>query len=165
MTIKVLQDHTDFLTRMLEHAADQPNGKPLNITVLEAIRKACVGAKYQRQVHTRGQLELLARTADEKTKRKLTIVMAEAVELEVESWYCVANPEVLTGLHVGPVVSWNGASWWGKLKGVECPVEIEFDDRFTKRKNTQRGAVRPAPQQEQSPRAVVGAGLLGMVGR
>lgn len=156
--VTVFQDHTEFISRMIEQAYDHLHGAPLSITLLNAIRKETVAAKYKGDILTLSQLRELAENNPAEA-RDIGIVMANAVEADLEGWYCIADDAGAIWLQDnphGPVVRWSNAVWWGKIKGQHVPVEVRFDERF---KQQRRKPVRsPAQETGRSQYAGAGAG-------
>lgn len=126
--ITVLQDHTAFMQRMYQCALADLESLPLSLEVVQAIQVKTMGVKKGRQWVTLGSLAETARLPG-KNSRAIAIAMAEAVEGEVEAWYCIAPDEGMEWIkanHVGPLVHWGQGWWWGKLRGVHIEAEIRF---------------------------------------
>lgn len=153
MAITILQDHTDFITRMLNMAIDHDLGLPLNIRVLDEIRRKSTVTKYRGKLVTVGQLQLLANTAAKGAESEaIGRAAALAVEGDYEGWYCIADDDGLQWLRdnpVGPLLSWNGGFWWGRLKGVEIQTEVVTHVSFKPRKRDRSGQ-RTAQQDGQA---------------
>lgn len=141
MAITVLQDHTDFMDRMIQSAYDHTLGIPLSIPLLDMIRVKTMVATYRGKLMTLADLRDLAEGVDPAEQRRISKLMANAVEAPIEAWYCIAHDEGAQWLqdnHAGPVLAWNGALWWGKLKGLDLTEEIHFHECFKKRSNRHR---------------------------
>lgn len=149
MAITLLQDHTDFIERMLAMAMNHDLAMPLNIRVLEEIRRKLLVTKLRGKLVTGGQLQELADTAARGAESEaIGRAAALSVEGEVEGWYCVQDDEGVQWLlknPVGPVLRWNGAVWWGRLKGIELNTEVVTHDSFKPRKRERPGPRKAEP--------------------
>ena len=155
MAITILQDHTDFIARMLNMAIDHELAMPLNIRVLEEIRRKSLVTKFRGQLVTVGQLQELVKTAAKGAESEaIGRAAALAVEGEYEGWYCIADDEGLQWLRdnpVGPLLTWNGGAWWGRLKGIEIKTEVVTHVSYKPRKR-ERSGKRAAQQDGQTGR-------------
>lgn len=147
MTITILQDHTDFFERVLAMAMEDNHGLPLSIEVLSRIRTKLIVCRYRGKLHLLEQLRSMATGLPEGAERRaIAKAMAAGVEGEMEGWYCIAdNSGVawLEGNYAGPVLRWNGAVWWGRLKNIEIDTEVVTHEAFKarrKRRQPGRGA-------------------------
>lgn len=164
MKVTVLQDHTDFIERMIFSAIDHEIGAPLNITVLNNIKSKMTVTRYRGELVTTGlvhdMLPTLPRGAEYEAAAR---ALATAVEGKVEAWYCVADDagvEWLTSHPAGPVIRWNGATWWGKLKGIKLPdLEISFHEAYKPRKNRRPSGRKAAEDLDERPTGTGGPGL------
>lgn len=149
MKILVLQDHTDFFERMLAAALDHHLGLPLSITVIDEIRRKSIVCRFRGQLRTLGEMaELLKLAAPGAETSAIERTMAAGVEGDFEGWYCVAEDEGLQWLlnhHAGPVIRWNGAVWWGRLKGITISAEVVTHESYTARRRKPRARTN-APQ-------------------
>lgn len=165
MTILILQDHTQFIGRMLAQAANHTHGHPLNITALEAIRRKMLVAKYRGELRTLGGLQDLANLAAPGAETEaIARAMALAVEADVEGWYCIADNEGVAWLennHSGPVLRWGGGVWWGKLKGIQIAAEVKRHDDY---KQPTRKRSRPGQREVETgaPEWPAGTGSSGL---
>lgn len=158
MKITILQDHTDFMERMILCAYDHHHGLPLSAGALNQIRVKTVVGKHKGRLYTLGALTEAAEQAPPAEQRKLAKTMAAAVEADMEGWYCVQDDEGAQWLrehYVGPVLDWNGAVWWGKLKGLEIEAEVVFHECFKQRKSGEPG--RTAGRQRDEVARVPGS--------
>lgn len=149
-TITVLQDHTEFMDRMIELGYDHPDGAPLSIQLLDSIRAETVADTYQGQVMTLGQLRAQAE-AHPAQARKIGIVMANAVEHEPIRWYCIADDsgaQWLAERHLGPVIRWSNGVWWGHLEGQKIDAEVVFHASFKSRKRGKSGRSEEVERRE-----------------
>ena len=164
MAITILQDHTDFITRMLNMAIDHDLGMPLNIRVLEEIRRKTLVTKLRGKLLTMGQLQELASTASKGAESEaIGRAAALAVEGDYEGWYCIADDEGKQWLlenPVGPLITWNGGVWWGRLKGIEIQTEVVTHVSFKPRKRERSG--QRAAEQDQQARGYAGAESSGL---
>lgn len=159
MAITILQDHTDFITRMLNMAIDHDLAMPLNIRVLEEIRRKSLVTKLRGKLMTVGQLQELSKTAAQGAESEaIGLAAATAVEGDYEGWYCIADDEGLQWLRenpVGPLITWNGGAWWGRLKGIEIKTEVVTHVSYKPRKR-ERSGQRSAQQDGQAGRHAEG---------
>lgn len=148
MTITILQDHTDFFERMLAMAMEHNHGLPLTVSVLNSIRSRSIVCRFRGQARALGDLRDLANTARGAERDAIARSMAAGVEGEMLGWFCVADDEGVDWLerhHVGPVLRWNGAVWWGRLKDIPIDTEVVNHDAFKARKRRRPGR-RPAKE-------------------
>lgn len=164
MAITILQDHTDFIARMLAMAMNHDLAMPLNIRVLEEIRKKSLVCKYRSKLLTLGQLQELANTAARGAESEaIGRAAALAVEGDYEGWYCIADDEGKQWLldnPVGPLITWNGGVWWGRLKDIEIQTEVVTHVSFKLRKRERSG--QRAAEQDQQARGYTGAESSGL---
>ena len=153
MAITLLQDHTDFIGRMLAMAMNHDLAMPLNIRVLEEIRRKSLVTKHRSKLVTMGQLQELANVAARGAESEsIGRAQALAVEGDYDGWYCVQDDEGVQWLlenPVGPVLRWNGGVWWGRLKGIEIQTEVVTHDSFKPRKRD-RSSPRQAEEDQSS---------------
>lgn len=162
MQILILQDHTEFFERMLEAAMDHQIGIPLSVPALDGIRRACIVCRVRKEMKTLGEVnELLLHAAPGAETALLERAAAAGVEGEIEGWYCVAEDEGfewLTQNHTGPVLRWNGAAWWGRLKGIQINAEILTHEAYKPRRS-RPGARKNAPAAAAGPVGQIGQSL------
>lgn len=150
MKVTLLQDHTEFMERMIACAYDHNHGLPLSVTALNSIRVKTVVGRYQKKLYTLEHLRELAEWVHTPAteRRKLAKIMAAAVEGDIEGWYCIRDDEGADWLrnnYVGPVLDWAGAVWWCKLKNLELDIEVDYDKHFKQRKRSESGRREAAP--------------------
>lgn len=164
MTITILQDHTDFFDRMLAMALNDNHGQPLSTSVLDRIRQKSIVGKYRGKAYTLGELrEMADKLPEGSDRRSIARVMAASVEDQIE-WFCIADDEGVEWLekhHAGPVLRWNGAVWWGRLKSIEIDTEVVTHEAFTPRRKRRKPGSRPAKEGGTGGRPMVpgGAGV------
>lgn len=166
MPITVLQDHTDFFERVLLVSFDHAHGLPLGTNTLEHIRTRSIVCRYRGAVYPLAVLREMAQTASPGAEREaIARAMAAGVEGEIEGWYCVADDDGAKWLeshHVGPLLRWNGAFWWGRLKDIQIDTEVVTHDAFTRRKKRRqpgRGQAKEERARGNGPLAQHGQGL------
>lgn len=148
MTITILQDHTDFFERMLAMAMDHNHGLPLSVNVLNEIRTRSIVCRFRGKLLALGELRDQVATARGAERDAIARSMAAGVEGELLGWFCVADDDGVKWLerhHVGPVLRWNGAVWWGRLKDIPIDTEVVTHDSFKARKRRRPGR-RPAEE-------------------
>ena len=161
-TATVLQDHTEFMIHMMAAAMDHHQALPLNTTVLERIRTELIVLRHNGELITLQKARRDMHTFNKAEQDRIARAAATAVEGQVEAWLCMADDEGFEALIdecVGPVLRWNGAAWWGRIKGVKVNTEIQFHEAFKPRKNRRprKGADR---QDDQQYRPMGGGGSL-----
>src|SRR5690606_33080393 len=121
---------------------DHHIGLPLTVPVLDAIRRKLIVCKVRGELKTLSEVEeLRSKAAPGAETALLERAIAAGVEGTVEGWYCVADDEGaewLTSNHTGPVLRWNGAVWWGRLKGITITAEVVTHDSFKPRRRKPR---------------------------
>ena len=162
MKILILQDHTEFFSRMLEASIDHHIGLPLSVPAIDAIRTARIVCRVRKELKTLGEVqEMLKQAAPGAESNLLERAIAAGVEGDVEGWYCVAEDEGfewLTQNHAGPVLRWNGGAWWGRLKGIKINAEIITHESFKQRRR-RSGARKDAAPAASRPMGPVSTGF------
>ncbi len=155
----ILQDHSDFMIHMMAASIDHHMGLPLNITVLERIRSEMIVLRHNGELMTLQKARRDMHTFNKAEQDRLARAAVTAVEGQVEAWLCIADDEGCQALLdecVGPVLRWNGAAWWGRLKGVKVNTEIQFHEAYKPRKS--RRPRKSADRQDEQPYRPMGAG-------
>lgn len=142
--VTVLQDHTAFMSRIWECSLEYTDSLPLGYDLLLQLRALMTVVKFRGKIYQLAAAKALADTLHPGAEvEQLAIAVAKAVEGEIEGWFCIADDEGalhLETIYCGPVIRWNGATWWMKLKGVEIPedLEIEFHEAYRKPRKPRR---------------------------
>lgn len=149
-TVTVLQNHSDFMERMWLASLDHYEALPLSLPTLDVLRRMLIVVNYRGQRMQLGAAaELIEKLNPGAEYDGMARAMAQAVEGEIDAWYCVADDDGAAWLEdnfCGPLMRWNGAAWWIKLKGLTLPEDLEvvFHESYRKPKKSSRPAPPPA---------------------
>lgn len=152
--INVLQNHTDFMNRMWQASLESHDALPLSMPAIDQIRRKLILVSYRGEKMQLDAAAELSKTLNPGAEYdQLARAMARAVEGDIEAWYCIAEDDGAAWLgdtFHGPLMRWNGAVWWVKLKGLKLPDDLEicFHEAYRKPKSPKRNKPAPAPAGE-----------------